>query len=166
MIWVLLYVSLISTGFGCVFYLSRKLRTHQLLWRFSRRKPILLSYAIILIPLAAVCLLLGFTNMMVVLIHLTLFWVLSELLQKAIGRKKALRHNYAGVLALLLTAAYLCTAWAMAFHVRQVDYTVATQKPVGSLRVALIADSHIGTTFSGTEFAEQLQRIEAQNPDV
>lgn len=166
MIWVLLYVSLILTGFGCVFYLSRKLRTHQLLWRLSRRKPILLSYAIILIPLAVVCLLLGFTNMMVVLIHLTLFWVLSELLQKAMGRKKTLRHNYAGVLALLLTAAYLCTAWAMAFHVRQVDYTVTTQKPVGSLRVALIADSHIGTTFSGTEFAKQLQRIEAQNPDV
>ena len=70
------------------------------------------------------------------------------------------------LLALLLTAAYLCTAWAMAFHVRQVDYTITTQKPVGSLRVALIADSHIGTTFSGTEFAEQLQRIEAQNPDV
>lgn len=145
MIWVLLYVSLILAGFGCVFYLSRKLRTHQLLWRLSRRKPILLSYAIILTPLAAVCLLLGFTNMMVVLIHLTLFWMLSEL---------------------LLTAAYLCTAWAMAFHVRQVDYTITTQKPVGSLRVALIADSHIGTTFSGTEFAEQLQRIEDQNPDV
>ena len=110
MIWVFLYVSLILAGFGCVFYLSRKLRTHQLLWRLSRRKPILLSYAIILIPLAAVCLLLGFTNMMVVLIHLTLFWMLSELLQKAMGRKKTLRHNYAGVLALLLTAAYLCTA--------------------------------------------------------
>ena len=105
MIWVLLYVSLILAGFGCVFYLSRKLRTHQLLWRLSRRKPILLSYAIILIPLAAVCLLLGFTTMMVVLVHLTLFWMLSELLQKAMGRKKTLRHNYAGVLALLLTAA-------------------------------------------------------------
>ena len=39
MIWVLLYVSLILAGFGCVFYLSRKLRTHQLLWRLSRRKP-------------------------------------------------------------------------------------------------------------------------------
>ena len=165
-IWLLMYAVLFLACFGCVFYLSRKLRKHQLLWRHSRRKPTLLSYAIVLIPLAVLWVWLGFINMIIILLHLTLFWMLSELLQKAVERKKPLRHNYAGVLALLLTAAYLCTAGVMAFHVRQVDYTITTEKEVGSLRVALIADSHMGTTFGGTGFAKQLQKIEAQNPDV
>lgn len=165
-IWILMYVGLFLAGFGCVFYLSRQLRKLQLLWRHSRRKPILLSYALVVIPLAAIWIWLGFTNMAVILLHLTLFWALSQLLQKGIERKKNLRRDYSGILALLLTTVYLCTAWVMSAHVWQTDYTVTTAKPVGSLRLALIADSHVGNTFDGAGFAKQLQRIDAQNPDV
>ena len=53
-----------------------------------------------------------------------------------------------------------------AHNVWQKDYTIQTAKPVGSLRVALIADSHIDTTFDGAGFADKLAPLQAQSPDV
>ncbi len=37
---------------------------------------------------------------------------------------------------------------------------------VGSIKLALIADSHTGTTFDGDGFAEHVKEIQAQNPDA
>ena len=34
------------------------------------------------------------------------------------------------------------------------------------MRIALMADSHLGTTFDGEGFAKQLDRIMEQNPDM
>ena len=53
-----------------------------------------------------------------------------------------------------------------AHHVWQTNYIIHTDKPVGTLRVALIADSHMGTTFHADGFARELDRIAAQKPDL
>ena len=41
-----------------------------------------------------------------------------------------------------------------------------TDKKVGNIKVALLSDSHVGTTFHGEGFAERMKEIEKQNPDV
>ena len=53
-----------------------------------------------------------------------------------------------------------------AHHVWEKNYTIETDKAVGNFRVALLSDSHTGTTFHGDGFAEHMKEIEKQNPDV
>lgn len=67
---------------------------------------------------------------------------------------------------ILVTLAYLGVGWVQAHHVRQTNYTLPTDKQVGTLRIVLFADSHIGTTFDGVGFAEYVKRMQEQNPDV
>ena len=71
-----------------------------------------------------------------------------------------------GAAALLVTFLYLGVGWVQANHVWQTDYTLTTSKPVGSLRIALLADSHVGTTFDGEGLSEHIARIARQQPDL
>lgn len=71
-----------------------------------------------------------------------------------------------GVLALFVTTVYMLVAYYLAVHVYKTEYTVKTGKDVSPLRVALIADSHIGTCFDGHGFSKHIKTIEAQQPDV
>ena len=90
-------------------------------------------------------------NAVVVLLHLAAFWIMAAFFQWALQkyRKKPFQRHYAGIAAVLVTVIYLTVGFIQANHVWQTDYTVTTAKPVGSLRVALLADSHVGTTFDG-----------------
>ena len=92
------------------------------------------------------------------LLHLALFWLLSDALFALLKRLhgKPWRRYYAGLTALLLTVAYLSAGWVQAHHVWQTNYIIHTDKPVGTLRVALLADSHMGTTFHADGFARSL----------
>ncbi len=73
---------------------------------------------------------------------------------------------YAGILALGITAVYLGCGWYLAHHVWEKDYVIAAEKDVDDLRIAMFADSHVGTTFHGDGFAREIARIQETNPDV
>ena len=64
------------------------------------------------------------------------------------------------------TVCYLAVGWYQAHHVWETTYEIHSDKKVGNLRVAVLSDSHTGTTFHGEGFAEHIKEIEAQNPDV
>ena len=81
-------------------------------------------------------------------------------------RKREFQRYYAGAVAILFTVAYLSLGWYQANHVWQTNYTMETDKAVGNLRIALLADSHMGTTFDGEGFAEHLKAVAATDPDV
>ena len=110
----------------------------------------------------------GYMNAIICLLHLALFWLLSDALFALLKRLhgKPWRRYYAGLTALLLTAAYLSAGGVQAHHVWQTNYIIHTDKPVGTLRIALLADSHMGTTFHADGFARELARIAAQKPDL
>jgi len=82
--------------------------------------------------------------------------------------RKAFRPYYAGIAAVVLCAVYLCIGWHQAHHVYRTAYSLETEKPLpeGKLRIAMIADAHIGTTFDGTEFGTYIDRISGENPDI
>lgn len=107
-------------------------------------------------------------NAIVCILHLIIFWLISDgiftLIKKR--RKKSLKRYYAGAVALVFTIGYLGSGWYLAHHVWETDYQIQTDKEVGSLRVAVFADSHVGTTFHGEGFAEHMKTIEEQHPDV
>ena len=142
-----------------------------------------LSWLLCLIPLAGIGLfsLINVVTLIVVALHLALFWVLCDLLgwiinrlrkkkiYKTVGRRKKVRQTpyYAGILALVLCAAYLASGWYNAHHIRETRYTVTTEKDLDSpLKIAVIADAHLGITLDGVAFSALLDRIQAQQPDL
>lgn len=128
----------------------------------------LASAAIIIIPLALIWMAWTYMNAMVVLLHLTFFFLVADGV-RALAQKfmeQPLSPYLTAGAAILVTVIYLGVGWVQANHVAQTDYTVKTSKNVGDLRVALIGDSHLGSTFDADGFAKHLKTIEAQNPDV
>lgn len=106
--------------------------------------------------------------MAVCLLHLTLFWLLADLVFALIRRLRhaAFKRYWAGLTALIVSVGWLTMGWVQANCVWRKDYTISTDKQVGSLRVALLSDSHMGTTFHAQGFAGHLHRVQAQQPDV
>jgi Predicted phosphohydrolases len=83
--------------------------------------------------------------------------------------KKALfRVYWKGIVVILLCTVYLGLGWYQAHNVSRTYYRIETDKelPGGKLRIVQIADSHIGSTFSGTELAKYMSRIEKEKPDI
>lgn len=127
---------------GSVVYLAARVRRFGPIQRLSKKRRALswlIGFALVLIPTAALCLLWTPLNMAVCLLHLTLFWLLSDLVFALIRRLRhaAFKRYWAGLAALILSVAWLSMGWVQANCVWRKDYTISTDKEVGSLRVAL-----------------------------
>lgn len=113
---------------------------------------------------------LGLVNLSIVTIYLAVFWVICEaivwLLRKLVFKDKRVKLYFAGILALTVTISYMAYGYYNAHHVVITEYTVTTGKEVESLKIALIADSHISSTFDGKEFGEYVDIINSKNPDA
>ncbi len=118
-------------------------------------------------------------NAVIIVLHLAVFWLifdLAALIVRAIrGRKKESPPEgekahftvyTVGVCAIAACVVYLAFGWYLAHHVWKTEYRVTTDKEVGNLRVAMIADSHLGTLFDSAKFEEYLREIEALEPDL
>ncbi len=156
---------------GSMVYLAARVRRFGPIQRLSQKRRALswlIGFALVLISAAALCLLWTPLNMAVCLLHLTLFWLLSDLVFALIRRLRhaAFKRYWAGLAALIVSVGWLTMGWVQANCVWRKDYTISTDKEVGSLRVALLSDSHMGTTFHAEGFARHLQRVQAQQPDV
>lgn len=168
---LLILIGLVLAGFSALFYLVTRVHRFRFSLALARGRhgwSWVISVLAVLLPSAAIWLAWGYMNAIICLLHLALFWLLSDALFALLKRLhgKPWRRYYAGLTALLLTAAYLSAGWVQAHHVWQTNYIIHTDKPVGTLRVALIADSHMGTTFHADGFARELDRIAAQKPDL
>ena len=130
----------------------------------------LFSYLLVAIIAIALYLLFGRMNMMLCLLHLTVIWLVCDGVAALIRkfRKSEKKHTVyvSGGFALVITTVYLSLAYYQANHIFRTQYTIATDKEVGSFRIALISDSHLGNILDGARFREELSRIEAENPDV
>ena len=128
----------------------------------------LIGAAAILLPLAIIWAAWGYMNAIIVLLHLTLIWAICNLVQRIVRRLRgtAARRYYAGAAVILITVIYLDAGYVQANHVWQKNYALTTTKNVGSLRIALLADSHLGTTFDGEGLNKYVDQIQAQNPDI
>lgn len=171
MLWAILFGSLMLLSLAGLYFLIYSIRKFRFVAALSRGKKAvswLVSAAVLLIPSAVVWVAWGYMNAIIVLLHLALFWGLAALIQRAAEkcRRKPFRRYYAGAAAILVTVLYLGVGFVQANHVWQTDYTLTTAKNVGSLRVALLADSHVGTTFDGEGLAAYIARIQEQKPDI
>ena len=126
------------------------------------------SLAIIVAVFVIIDLATTFMNAVVVLLHVMLFFLLSAavvLIYKRISRREP-KFYLQGWLALTVSVLYLAVACYLCEHVWQTNYTLTTSKSISPLRVAMFADSHLGTTFDADGLEEYLRDIEAQSPDI
>ncbi len=102
------------------------------------------------------------------ILHLAFVWLLCDIVCRMVekGRGKKLAGYYAGFFALGITTVYLTCGWYLANHVWRTGYVLETEKPVGSLRIVLFADSHVGNTFSGEGFLRWVEDMQAEQPDI
>ena len=163
---------------GAVFVLISGLLAFYLMWCFkktallrrlacgSRKGEWLLSLLVLVLLTAVLTWSLSAFNAVVCLLHLAVFWLISDGIIALVRRRKQLHPACSGALALLLTISYLAVGWYLAHHAAQTHYSLHTEKEVTPLRIAQITDVHVGTIFDAEGFAERLRLVEAAKPDV
>ncbi len=171
MFWLIVILVLAVLALISVIYLVTRFHRFRCLQNLSKNHKIL-SWLLACVPVAGVACFyfINLFTMFVVMIHLMVIWLLCDLIA-AIIRKAAHRErtrNYEGGAAILLTAAVLGAGWYFAHHVYVTRYQFTTQKDLGGapLRIVEIADSHLGITLKGDSFAREMQKVQAENPDI
>ena len=170
-LWALLMVVLFLLTIGGVLYLANRIGQFAFIRKLAKGKkriPTLIGFLIAAAVTAVIWLAWGSMNAIICILHLVVFWLISDLIFKLIQKygHKSFTRYYAGAAAIIFTVCYLAVGWYQAHHVWETTYEIHSDKKVGNLRVAVLSDSHTGTTFHGEGFAEHIKEIEAQNPDV
>lgn len=136
------------------------------------KKNRLLAWLLCLTPVAACAgfLAVNVYGFVIALVHLIVIWLLCDfvaLIARLIRGQKSKRY-YAGWAALIGTALVLAMGWFCAHHVFITRYAFTTAKDLGRerLRVAVVADSHLGVTQFGDTFAREMQRLATEDPDL
>ena len=167
--WLILFSIALLLALAGLGYLLVCFHRFSFLVKLGASHP-LLSWLCALLCVAALGLFarVNVPTLIVVLLHLAaafmLCGALALLFEKLTGR--AVPYDLRGLCALLLTAVYLTVGWFNAHRVSETDYALRTDKAVEPLRLALIADSHLGVTLDGEGFARELERIQAARPDL
>ncbi len=170
-IWIIILVLVLGAAGAGLAYLCGRFGRFSIIKNISKgskKRLIIFSLIPIAVIFAVICITMNFVNAVICLLHLAAFWLLSDLVFFIIKklRKKDFKYYYAGLSAICSSVVYLTVGWFLLHCVSQTNYNLTTEKSVGRLRIAQLADSHVGTSFSGKEFGEYLSRIEKQNPDV
>lgn len=134
----------------------------------SKMRLIIFSAAVLVIVVGIISLILSFVNAVVFFLHAVVFFLIWELIFLVVRKAshKEFKHYWAGICAVVTTVIYVSVGIYLCVNVWQTNYTLTTSKSIHPVRVALIADSHLGTTFDGEGFAEYMREIEAQEPDM
>lgn len=196
MMWAFIFIFMFAAFIAACIYLITRVRKFVWVDKLAKDRKwlsILISAAICVVFIVVLSLAMGYINAIIVTIYMILFWLVCEFAFWLVGKMKnrtkstadettknnTIKNNaessvkpkkrkiyYAGVAAIIITIVYMSWGWYQAHNVWQKDYTIHTDKEVGSIKLALIADSHTGTTFDGDGFAEHVKEIQAQNPDA
>ncbi len=128
----------------------------------------LISFAIIAVVFVIIGYAMSFVNAVTILLNEVMFFLISGVIM-AIVRQisgKTFTVNWQGWIALVSSVVYLIIGYYLCHHVWQTNYRLHTDKKIGTLKVAMFADSHIGAVFDGNGFAQHIRTIEQQNPDI
>lgn len=168
-LWILLLITAAALGVGALVYLVTRMRRFAVLKRLAARSKALSWLAAI--ALVGLLFLFWFVNVYAVVIavlHVALIWLICDFVFWIVRRirKKPFRRYVAGGVAVVLSAGVLLYGWIAAHHVFRTSYTVEAETLKAPLRIALIADSHLGVTLDGEGFAKEMERIQAEQPDL
>jgi len=168
--WLVIFGLMLLLSVGGAVYLIRGIHRFSFLQKLGEKHRWLSwAAAVFLLSLTGLFGLINTWTLLVVLIHLFIFWLVCDIIatvyRKIRGRERV--RNYAGAAALAFTAVYLGIGWYLAHHVVLKEYSFSSPKLSGeNIRAVLVADAHIGITLDGADFEEQIDRISALAPDI
>ena len=167
--WIIVLSLLALMGLVSLVYLVTRFRKFSFMRKLAEKHK-LLSW-LCAIAMVALFFLFGLINVyavVVVLLHLAIIWIICDIVAAIVSKRRSKKPEryIPGVAALIITAIYMTGAWIAAHHVWETDYTIVSDKVDEPLRVALIADAHLGITLDGEAFAEEMKKIQAAEPDI
>lgn len=170
--WIFVFIFLLVLAAAGTAYLVTRVHRFSAVRRLGERHRAL-SWLVSAAAVAAIGLfaLINVWTVVVVLLHLMVSWALCDLAAAVVRRirktpKDKRRFDVQGVAAIAICAVYLGFGWYAAHHVSVTEYEIATAKDVGALRIVEIADCHIGITLDGEDFAREMEKVSALEPDV
>lgn len=117
--------------------------------------------------LTAVCSM-NFVNAIVILLHVSVFFMLAWLFVRIAERisGRTLKADWQGWGAIGASVITLYAGYYLCNNVWKTEYNLETAKAGADVKIAMFADSHLGTTFGGGGLAVHLKEIERQEPDI
>ena len=169
--WIMIMWTIIAVVSVSLFYLGAKtasLLNFGAVKEWGEFKRFSLGLLITLAAFGLMILCIDFVNAIVCAIYLAMIWAACDFVFWLLGKisRVKMKPGYSAITALVACVSALSAGWYLDHNVWQTDYELATTKNISDLKIAMIADSHIGTTFDADGFTEHLQKIQAQNPDV
>ncbi len=167
--WLLIFgVSILVAVLGAV-YLAGKIGKAGIFSNIENH-TLLRILCLLSVVVVAVIIVLVFdvTNMIVIIMHVAAFLLIGDLAGYIIRKagSASVKQTYVDIVALALCLIYLIVGWVLMHGMWESYYSLTTDKAAGKIRIAHIADSHVGTGFSGKGFGERLDKIQATNPDI
>ena len=150
-------------------YIISRFRKYYLLSKVANKK---VGWILSILPAVFFTIYIIFdrVNGILVLLHLSLFTMICDLIFKIIEkiRKKKFKYYFSGICALVITVVYFSIAAFFFYHVYETKYDIKTDKDLGidKLRVVQISDSHLGDTMSSSRFSSYIDGINKTYPDV
>ncbi len=150
-----------------ILFIIRSFRNFKI---FNKINNKYLTSLISIIPIVIMYLLFGMVNTVVIIFHLFIFLLISNLIVYLIEKinKKKFKFYLSGILAIVFTCAYLLMGVYNCYHISRTDYEVITNKNIGKndFKIIQISDTHVGTTFDGEEFKKQIENISKIDSDI
>lgn len=182
LLWIMIFTFVTISAGAAFFYLASCMSRFYFIQKITNNRrgvKFASGAAIVLIITVALWLVWDTVNAVICLLHLAvfflicdfIFFIVREVLKKHTSPEKLKKllprlRNIFGAAAIVITIVYLSFGYILAHRVWQKNYVIKTDKKVGNIKIALIADSHIGTTFDSVGFAKNLETISLQKPDI
>ena len=171
--WLMILGGTFALAIAGIIFLVTRVRKFSFIQRLfvgNRRRQLLASTGLVALTALMIGLCLGTMNLFIVVIYLMLIWLFCEglfwLFARFFRRISQAKYYLPGIVALSVTFVYLGFGYATNRHVVVTVYTVCTDKEVEPLKIALISDSHIGSTFDGKGFGRYVEKINKLQPDL
>lgn len=170
-VWIVILIVTLSAGAVGTIYLTATTAKFPFINRIANGKrwlKVLISLLLIIGIFLILMQIWSFTNAIVVFLGafvIRLFLGIAGAIIKKV-RGKEYKFYWQGWGALILTVVYFAVGYYLNFNVWMTEYKLQSDKLDGALRIAMFADSHIGTTFDGDGFAKHMDEIMEYNPDI
>lgn len=142
---IILGLVMISFVLGTI-YTVIKVSNFGLIRKISQEKKWLknlISFIIVLIIFLIFRYILSAVNAIIILLHVTIFFLIYGITFRIIKkkRKKEFKYYYQGWFSIFTTIIYLSIGFYLCHNVWQTNYVIDTKRDIKQLRIALIADS-------------------------
>lgn len=170
-VWALIMGAVFLGMTGGTIYLSFTVGKFGLIRRLSGDRIWLrriLGFGAVLLGFCLAARVTSVINAIIIFLHTLAFFLIFGLIMRIVKKitGRDTRIFWQGWLAMVAAALTMAWGYYSCMHVIKTEYRLTTEKDIGSLRAAFISDSHIGATFDGDGFAEELRKIESEKPDI